>query len=514
MFINKFTVYSAKEIIYILIVATIIAVIISTNPLRLKKYHSVENKIKYEKVALTIVVLAFVLLGFERHRIENNESVFGDFYGDRVQIIGEIDSEPSLGSFSNRYRLSINELHVDSDFSRKIETDENIIISTSKYPIYQTGDILSVNGKIEKPENFLNENGIEFNYVNFLAKDDVHGIISYSGIKLIDQKKFLPKRILFQIKTFFLKKLSTVLESPHAELMGGLLLGVKQSLGDELEKEFRIAGLIHVVVLSGYNITIIIVATFGFLSFLPLRAKYILGTLFVLSFAIMVGAGATVMRASIMAFLVILGKYSNRNYNINKSLFFAGLVMITNNPLIIFFDPSFQLSFVASLGLVNFSEKISKILVFVPTRFEMREIVAATTATQIAVLPMILGMTGELSIIALPANLIVLPLIPVTMLLGFVTGIVTILFWPAGLIIGVLPNALLSFELLVVKFFANLPFAMITVKPPGLVQTLLFYCLIIILFYGRPVQVFKKVINVLTFSTRLVVSNKSVLPHV
>jgi len=228
----------------------------------------------------------------------------------------------------------------------------------------------------------------------------------------------------------------------------------------------------------------------------------------------MVGAGATVMRASIMAFLVILGKYSNRNYNINKSLFFAGLVMIVNNPLIIFFDPSFQLSFVASLGLVNFSEKISNILVFVPNRFEMREIVSATISTQIAVLPMILRMTGELSIVALPANLIVLPLIPVTMLLGFVTGIVTILFWPAGLIIGILPNALLSFELLIVKFFANLPFAMVNINPPSLIQTILFYCLIIIIFYTRPVKIFKKIINVLTFSARLIIGHKGVFPHV
>jgi competence protein ComEC len=466
------------------------------------------NRNRAETIFLYLILLSLVPLGYIRHDIKNRPSIFVDYYDQKIQIIGEIQKEPSLGSFSNRYVLSIDELRVGDKLETSLQTNERIIISTSKYPLYQTGDIVSATGKIEKPENFQNENGIEFNYVNFLAKDNIYAIMSYSGVKLLDSNKYKPSRVLYNIKNYFLTELSTVLESPHAELMGGLLLGVKQSLGDQLEKEFRIAGLIHVVVLSGYNITIIIVATFAFLSFLPLKIKYLIGALFVLSFSIMVGAGATVVRASLMAFLVILGKYSHRNYNINKSLFFAGLVMIINNPLVIFYDPSFQLSFVASLGLVNLSEKISRLIKFVPSKFEMREIIAAGISTQIAVLPMIMKMTGELSIIALPANLIVLPMIPVTMLLGFVTGLMTILFWPAGLIIGVLPNALLGFQLEVVGFFANLPFAMVQVKPPTFVETVLFYCFIVIVFYARPIQIFKKVLNVLTLSTRLVVSNK------
>jgi competence protein ComEC len=400
-----------------------------------------------EQIFLLLILLCVFLAGKDLYDRAITETIFENHYDSTVEVLGEVVAEPSFGSFSDRYQLKIKEIRAGPGLQSKFHSDEKIIISKSKYPIYQMGDILRVSGKIEKPENFENENGIEFDYINFLAKDNIHGIISYARVTLVGSNKFRLSRILFSIKNGFLEKLGTVLESPHSELMGGLLLGVKQSLGDELENQFRIAGLIHVVVLSGYNITIIIVATFGFLSFLPLKIKYFLGLVFVMSFAIMVGAGATVMRASLMAFLVIVGKYSHKNYNINKSLFFAGFIMLLSNPLILFYDPSFQLSFVASLGLVNFSGALSRILRFLPEKFEFREIVSATTSTQIAVLPMILSMTGELSVVSLPANLIVLPMIPVTMLLG-------------------------------------------------------------------PIQIFKKVINVLTFPARLVVGHKRVFPHI
>ncbi len=230
--------------------------------------------------------------------------------------------------------------------------------------------------------------------------------------------------------------------------------------------------------------------------------------MFVIFFAIMVGSGATVIRASIMTILAIVGKVSSREYDINRSLIFAGLVMSIQNPLIIFHDPSFQLSFLATLGLVNLSEKVSVLLTFIPEKFGMREIVASTLSTQIAVLPMILKMTGEVSVIALPVNIIVLPLIPATMLFGFLTGVLVIIWWPLGYISSFAPNLFLSFELWMVETFSALSFAVARFPAPGTTLTILFYCLIIIFFYYRPIQVCKKVVNVIWLSARKIVRDK------
>ncbi len=283
------------------------------------------------------------------------------------------------------------------------------------------------------------------------------------------------------------------------------MLGVKQSLGRELETDFRRVGLIHVVVLSGYNITIILVAVFALLSRFSRVIKYVSGTLFVILFAIMVGLGSTVVRSTIMAVIAILGKVLGRDYHVNRSLIFAGIVMVLWNPMTLFHDPSFQLSFLATLGLVNFSERVGEMLRFLPERFGIKDIVTSTLATQIAVLPLILKMTGELSVIALPVNLIVLPLIPATMLVGFITGVFAVVFQPIGFVIGFFAYALLAFELWMVETFSALSFAVVNVPAPNTAMTILFYCLAIIVFYYRPVEVFKKVRDVLRLAARKII---------
>lgn len=473
---------------------------------------SVLLNLKSKHKIWVFIVTASFLSGAIRTTLVNQPSVISEFYNQEVSIIGQVFSEPEIGQSKNRLRIKIQTLNINNKI---IRPKENVLISISKYPEYHTGDWVQLSGKIQKPENFDNDNGIEFDYQNFLAKDRIFSLIYYTKIDLIHRSDNPGIAFwLFKIKNNFLKQLSTILPSPEAELLGGLLLGVKRSLGKDLEDQFRKSGLIHIVVLSGYNITIIVIAVFKFLGFLPRLIKYFLGILFVFCFAIMVGSGATVIRASIMAVLVIIGKVSSREYNINKSLTFAGLLMVIHNPLILFYDPSFQLSFVASLGLVNLSQKLSELIPFITEKFGVREIVSSTLSTQIAVLPMILKMTGEISLVALPVNLIVLPLIPLTMFLGFLTGVFSYIYWPLGLIFGYLPNLLLKFELLMVTFSANLPFATINVSPPSIFGTILFYSLIIIFFYYRPIQIFKKVFNIITLTAWQIISHKRMFPHI
>lgn len=417
---------------------------------------------------------------------------FLKYYEQKVSIIGKVFSEPEIGSSRTRLRIKIYSVETSNEI---LHLSENVLISLPRYPEYKNGDLLKISGKLQKPENFDNENGIEFNYQGFLAKDKIFSLIYYAKVDLLERRNSFNLSVaLFDLKNTFLKKIESILPSPQAELLGGLLLGVKRSLGKDLENQFRKTGLIHVVVLSGYNITIIVVAVFKFLTFLPRFLRYFLGIIFVICFAIMVGSGATVIRASIMAVLAIIGKLSSREYDINRSLFFAGVLMIIHNPLILFYDPSFQLSFVASLGLVNISPHLRKMLFFITDKFDIREIIASTVSTQIAVLPLILRMTGEISIVALPVNLIVLPLIPITMLLGFLTGLLGFMSWPAGLIFGYLPNLFLNFELLIVRNAANLPLSTININAPNLYVTFIFYILIIVFFsYERVMRFWKDI---------------------
>ena len=135
--------------------------------------------------------------------------------------------------------------------------------------------------------------------------------------------------------------------------------------------------------------------------------------------------------------------------------------MIIQNPLILFYDPSFQLSFLATLGLILLSSPIEKKLFFITEKLGMRGLVASTLATQIFISPYILYMMGQLSIIGVIVNILVLPIIPLTMLFVFLTGALGFISHFISQIAGWVSHILLSYELFIVRFFAQLPFASI-----------------------------------------------------
>src|SRR5690606_11317679 len=106
-----------------------------------------------------------------------------------------------------------------------------------------------------------------------------------------------------------------------------------------------------------------------------------------------------------------------------RLLVVTAVVMLIHNPLILRYDPSFQLSFLATIGLIYVSPLFERLLTNrIPSR-TIREIVVGTLATYVFVLPLLLYMTGEMSVVSLPANLLVLPVVPVLMATGFLVFI-------------------------------------------------------------------------------------------
>ncbi|MEK7151852.1 MAG: ComEC/Rec2 family competence protein, partial [Patescibacteria group bacterium] len=155
---------------------------------------------------------------------------------------------------------------------------------------------------------------------------------------------------------------------------------------------------------------------------------------------------------------------TGRTHDITIALFLAGFLMLLHNPKILMFDPSFQLSFLATLGLIYGAPLIEKYFHLVPTRFQLREFATATIATQIFVLPLLLYMTGEFSMVALPVNLLVLVFIPLTMLFGFLTGVVGFVSTTLSVPFAAVSYLFLAYELQVVEFFSSLPFASVSVR--------------------------------------------------
>lgn len=349
--------------------------------------------------------------------------------------------------------------------------DMNVRIQTKVYPRFVYGDEVDFSGKLLKPFNFKSGDGRAFDYRGYLAKDGIFyemksaeaSFASTSTMHLIS----VPAA-LYSVRRHFVASLQAALGEPQAALAAGLVVGEKSALGKSLIDDFRIVGLIHIVVLSGYNITIVGVALRRILSFLPRAWGIVVGALGIILFGILVGGGATVVRSCFMASIALFGDLLRRDYSVGRALAFAALVMIIQNPMIVLHDPSFQLSFLATLGLLLFATPIEAKLGRLPEKFGIRGTVASTFATQLSVSPYILYMMGQISIIGIVVNILVLPFIPLTMLAVCLTGLAGLISQPLALAIGWAAHAFLTYELFMVEAFARVPFAALKTSPlPG-----------------------------------------------
>jgi competence protein ComEC len=337
---------------------------------------------------------------------------------------------------------------------------EKVLITTLPPTLYNYGEEVTIVGTLKKPQNFETSNGRIFNYEAYLAKSGILYEMTFPGITVVGEGGGNSlKRNLFLLKQKFLSGLNRVITTPESSFLGGILLGGNQSLSKDLQNSFRSAGLVHIIVLSGYNITIVATAFMFLFSFLAIRKRIFFGVVGILLFAIMTGGSATVVRASVMAILALLATFIRRDYDITRALILAGVLMVFINPKILVFDLSFQLSFLSTVGLIYVSPLFERYLRVVPRKFGLQEIVVATLSTQLFVLPFILYSIGTFSVVALLANLLVLPLIPLTMLLGFITGVCALISTAIATPFAYVTYWLLHYEILIAERFGNLSFA-------------------------------------------------------
>ena len=167
------------------------------------------------------------------------------------------------------------------------------------------------------------------------------------------------------------------------------------------------------------------------------------------------------VRAAIMGGLLILAKREGRNYRITNAIIFAGAVMLFFNPYLLRYDAGFQLSFLATFGLVYLVPYFEKWFSRLSNFLSFRDNLAATLSAQIMTLPVVFFSFDRVSLIAPLANVLILPFIPLTMLFGFLAGAIGAVSLNFAYIFVFPTWFLLSFQVWLIKLLSLLPFASI-----------------------------------------------------
>jgi competence protein ComEC len=277
----------------------------------------------------------------------------------------------------------------------------------------RAGDRVTLQATVEQPQDFDG-----FAYRAYLARQGIGAVARSFDARVTSRGDAGPTAVLAPARGWLLDGLDAIVPEPEAALGAGILLGVRSSIAPEISDAFAVAGLTHVVAISGWNIAIVATLVGNLLGgargrsggriIAPVMTSAAIG-----GYVLLVGASPSVVRAALMAGALVAGRIAGSRAHAASALMLASEAMLLAAPPVLW-DVGFQLSALATAGLIGFAAPIEARLARLPGW--IREPLALTLAAQLATLPVILTSFERLSLVAPLANVAIVPLVPVVML--------------------------------------------------------------------------------------------------
>ncbi len=360
--------------------------------------------------------------------------------------------------------------------------DEKLLIFSDLHTNYNFGEIIKVECQLSNPENKYPK----FNYINFLAKDKIFQICQKAQIEKTSIKSdrldfFYKTKVFFYQKIFIFKnilenKIKSSFSYPESAYLAGLLLGGEDRLPQEIQDDFRRTGTTHTIAVSGFNITVL--ANFfmilGILIGFYRPKAFWLAVLGIILFVLMIGSPKSAVRAAIMGILILWAAKKGRLADSVQLIILAGALMIAFSPLIFFYDVGFQLSFLASLGIVLIYGPLSEKFNIKNDFLELKSILLVTISAQLGVTGLLLYSFETFSPISLLANLVILPIIPLIMLLGFFSILIAFFSDFLANLMAMPTQLALNLEIKIIEILARISWSTIEVGNIG-ISFLIFY---------------------------------------
>lgn len=366
---------------------------------------------------LTALFLLCVALGIGRAAFVHSglpEAFRGDLR-QRVAYEGVVVGDPEVRDNAVRVPVRV----------REAGTQMTVLMVAPRSVQAAVGDSVRITGTLLPPAPFETDGGRTFAYDKYLAVRGMSALVEYGSLTVEKSPPWYSvPAALARVKHWFLGGLHRALPEPEASLAGGVVIGGKSGLGPELQDAFTKTGLVQIIVLSGYNVMIVAQCVMYLLATLRFSRRWaaLAGALALLLFVGIAGLSATAVRAALMALVALYARATGKSYAASRALLVVVLLMLVWNPLLLPYDPGFDLSVAATAGLIWLAPLIELWLGRVTSTF-WREAVATTLAAQLAVLPLLLYETGNLSVVAVPANLLVAPVVPLFMGLAALAGV-------------------------------------------------------------------------------------------
>jgi competence protein ComEC len=424
-------------------------------------------------------------VGLDSANPPNNDISHFNNLGQKVMVAGQIISEPDLRP--ERTYLTVRADTLIYDSTAIPVSGKLLLIVRTPSTAYNYADYIRVGGFLSAPMPARNPGSFDFR--KYLANKKIGSFISIKNSGDIFLVRHYPgnpflKKVVIPLRTYILSTFRKYIDEPQRSLIAGFLIGETRFIPEQIYQNFRDTGTLHLLAVSGSNVALVI-ATIEFLLLfmrVPARLRHILSLFVIVLFSFLSYNQPSVVRASVMIGLYLVGRLSHRRVNYINILSVAAMIILMFEPLMLW-DVGFQLSFAATFGLVYFLPIIysrvslkgswkKKIPAFLLMTF------LSSVVAQLAVAPILAVNFKTIPLIGFLSNLVVVPLASLSVVISLILAFVG---WisPLGNLVGHIADPILMLTIKSVDYFAQMPVVKITMASPGWSMIILYYLIII-----------------------------------
>ncbi len=432
---------------------------------------------RYPKQRWYALAIIALMLGGIRQSLEPKTSDVAQYNGNNGTIEGVVIDEPDIRDDRIQLRVTTESIFTNND---TIPTSGQILVESPVLTDVKYGDRIRATGSLITPAEWDT-----FSYADYLGRQGVFTIMPFSAVEVTESGYGNPIfTALFDLKQIVQNQITQSLPEPQASLLVGILLGNERGISPELADDFSRVGASHVIAISGFNMVIIsalimrvLQQAFGERS----RVALISGIVIIAIYTLFVGASAAVVRAAFMSILLVIAEYLNRKTYVPASLALVALILSIFQPSVLQ-DVGFQLSFLAVLGLALFADPLSeRFRKFLDHRLPylyaktihtfLNEPLIVSIAAQITTLPLIVMYFGQLSLMSIPVNVLIVPIQSYVLVFGMLAVGISFIAPTIGILVYWLDMVFLSWTIFFVRLYAQFSAADIAINfDPRIIQ--------------------------------------------
>lgn len=426
-----------------------------------------------------MLFVIFILLGLLLGTYNINNSLLINRIDEDVILNGTVKEVLWKDEEQGKYIVNINGIKDNSIYSK---INEKIILKIIGDKTVELGDKVIFSGRLKKP--LKNTNPMLYNYKLNLLSNKIYTTMTIKDYSILEINS-RAQSFIDKVKANFRKNIESIfdnnLNEENSSLMKGIILGEDSYLEEENIEKYRQLGLAHILAVSGLHIGIIAGALIYLLSHLGINRRLnIIITLSIIWFyGYLIGFPPSLLRANIMFSILFYGNSLAEPYDSINALFFAMFVLLVINPMWLF-NVGFQLSFMATFSIIYFTPKIQKL--FYPYKNKTTYALSGLLGVQVGLLPIQAYYFNQISVLSIFSNLIIAPILSLALIIGAIMVVGHYSISILNPIIGNILDLILSAQFKLVNILYKVPFGIIKLHSPGIIEIILYYVLVLIIF--------------------------------